>query len=78
MKYIEVYLNERKEELENEKYNIIIEFIERYKECIANEDIETLIEKCACNYNVRIDWINMRLDELKRLKEDLILDKEVN
>lgn len=75
MKYIDLYLSKRKEGLENEKDNIIAEFKERYKDCITNEDIETLIEDCACDYNVRIDWINMRLDELEGLRKDLILDK---
>lgn len=75
MKYIDLYLTKREEELENEKKEIIEEFKEHYKKCSTNEDIETLIEDCTCDYNLRIDWINMRLDELKKLRNDLILDK---
>lgn len=75
MKYIDLYLNKRQEELEKEKADIIAKFKEQYKDCITNEDIETLIEDCTCNYNLRIDWINMRLDELEGLRKDLILDK---
>ena len=78
MKYIELYLNGRKEELEKEKNEIIEELKERYKNCIKTEDFEGFVEDCNCDYVTRIDWINMRLDELRRLKEDLILDKEVN
>lgn len=77
MKYIDLYLTKRKEKLEKEKDEIIAEFKERYKNCIKNEDIETLIEDCACDYNIRIDWRNMRLDEIKKLREDLVgSDKE--
>lgn len=76
MKYIDLYLNKRNEELEKIKSKIIEELKERYKNCIKTEDFEGLIEDCACDYNLRIDWINMRLDELERLKKDLILDKE--
>lgn len=76
MKYIDLYLSKRKEELENEKENIIAQFEIRYESCTTNEDIENLIEDCTCDYNLKIDWINMRLDELEKLRKDLILDKE--
>lgn len=76
MKYIDLYLNGRKEELEKEKNEIIEELKERYEICIKTEDFEGFIEDCACDYTLRIDWINMRLDELKRLKKDFMLDKE--
>ena len=77
MKYIELYLNKRKEELEKEKEKEIEEFKERYRECIANKDYEGLIEDCVCSYYPTIDWVNMRLEEIEKLREDVLgSDKE--
>ena len=77
MKYIELYLNQRQKELEEEKERIIWEFKTQYKNSITNESIEELIENCAVDYYIRIDWANKGLEEVKKLREDLLgSDKE--
>mgnify|MGYP003302995888 CR=1 FL=1 len=77
MRYIELYLNEREKELKKEKEKEIAKFISQYRDCTTNEQYETLIEDCNCSYNPTIDWVNMRLDEIKKLREDLVgSDKE--
>ena len=73
MKYIELYLNKRQEELEKEK----AEHIERFKkEYQTTSDMEDLLENVVCDYYIMIDSLNMRIDEIKKLRKDLILDKE--
>lgn len=73
MKYIELYLNQRQEELEKEKAGHIERFLKEYKQ----GDYEELIENVFCDYYIMIDSINMRLDEIERLRVDLLgSDKE--
>ena len=77
MKYIELYLNEREKELNKEKEKEIADFISQYKNCATNEHYENLIDGCACNYGITIDLINMRLEEIEKLRADLLgSDKE--
>lgn len=77
MKYIELYLNQRKEELEKDKERIIEEFKEKYKKCITTTDYQELIDDCACCYDYELTWDDMKLKEVERLREDLLgSDKE--
>lgn len=72
MKYIELYLNKRKEELENLKKEEIDKFKKEYRNCQDNDDIENLMENVVCDYYIMVDSYNMRLQEIENLRNDLI------
>lgn len=72
MKYIELYLNKRKEELEKQKKDEIETFKKRYRDCQNDNDIENLLEDVVCDYYIMIDNYNMRLQEIENLRNDLI------
>lgn len=72
MKYIELYLNKRKEELEKLKKEEIEKFKKEYRNCIDDNDIENLMENVVIGYYIMIDSYNMRLQEIENLRNDLI------
>ncbi|MBR1653653.1 MAG: hypothetical protein IJ690_01985 [Clostridia bacterium] len=72
MKYIELYLNERKEELEKLKKEEIEKFKDEYQNCVNDDDIENLMEDVVVGYYIMIDSYNMRLQEIANLRNDLI------
>ena len=72
MKYIELYLNERKEELEKLKKEEIEKFKNEYRNCVNDDDIENLMEDVVVGYYIMIDSYNMRLQEIANLRNDLI------
>lgn len=72
MKYIELYLNKRKEELEKLKKEEIDRFKKEYQNCINDNDIENLMEDVVADYYIMVDSYNMRLQELENLRNDLI------
>lgn len=72
MKYIELYLNKRKEELEKLKKEEIVKFKKEYRNCIDDNDIENLMEKVVIDYYIMVDSYNMRLQEIENLRNDLI------
>lgn len=77
MKYIELYLNKRKEELEKLKKEEIDKFKKEYQNCINDDDIENLMEDVVIGYYIMIDSYNMRLQEIKFLRNDLILKEDL-
>lgn len=72
MKYIELYLNKRQEELEKQKEEEISRFKREYRNANNNDDIESLLENVVCDYYIMVDSINMRLKEIEDLRNDLI------
>lgn len=72
MKYIELYLKQRQEELEEKKKEEIEAFKKEYRSCLNDNDIENLLENVVCDYYIMIDSYNMRLEEIRLLREDLI------
>ena len=72
MKYIELYLNQRKEELEKLKKEEIDEFKKEYRNCVDDNDIENLMENVVVDYYIMIDSFNIRLQEIENLRNDLI------
>lgn len=72
MKYIELYLNKRKEELEKLKKEEIDKFKKEYRNCVDDNDIENLMENVVVSYYIMIDSFNMRLQEIENLRNDLI------
>ena len=72
MKYIELYLNQRKEELEKLKKEEIDKFKKEYLNCVDDNDIENLMENVVIGYYIMIDSFNMRLQEIENLRNDLI------
>ena len=72
MKYIELYLQQRQEELEKKKKEEIEAFKKEYRSCLNDNDIENLLENVVCDYYIMIDSYNMRLEEISLLREDLI------
>lgn len=77
MKYIEIYLNERKKEIEQLKQQKIDEIKERFRNCEDNEDYEILIEDIYFDYHDDIYDCNRRLMEIGLLREDLILKEDL-
>lgn len=74
MKYIEIYLNERQKELEKAKEEYIKQLKKEYEKCTVFDDF---INDIDCNYSIIINGINIRLNEIKKLKDDLLgSDKE--
>ena len=72
MKYMELYLNQRKEELEKLKKEEIDKFKKEYRNCVNDNDIENLMEDVVVSYYIMIDSYNMRLQEIENLRNDLI------
>jgi len=71
MNEIEKYLNERQIELEKDYAFEIQRFKMQNKKSKSIIEIETLIEDVYCSYFPTIDNINIRLNEIIRLKEYL-------
>ena len=72
MKYIEIYFNKRKEELEKLKKEEIEKFKKEYRNCENDNDIENLMEDVVVDYYIMIDSYNMRVQEIENLRNDLI------
>ncbi len=68
MKYIEIYLNERQKELENERKK----YIQNIRNDISNYDDAKISENICTDYVIYLTDIEARLVELKKLREDLI------